>query len=89
MTTPQWVDALPPVTSPGHAGPREVIYLFPESSPLDLEPLTVGATATAELGGRVIRLHKTDRQARPWHDPETDTSITTARAAQLGFRHAA
>lgn len=86
MTSLHWVDALPPVTSAGHEGPREITYLFPESSPLDLEPLSPGDEATAELGGRTIRLVKTEHRGLPWHDPETDTSITTYRAAQLGFR---
>lgn len=85
MTAPQWVDALPPVTSPGHAGPREVIYLFPESSPVRLESLSVGTTATAQLGGREVPLTKTKRWGKPWLDPQTNESLTNARAAQLGF----
>lgn len=81
----QWVDDVPPVESPGVPGPRLIYFLFPESSPLDLEPLSPGAVAVATLGGREVALVKTPVSGRPWLDPETNTRITTYRAAQLGF----
>lgn len=89
MSILQWVDSVPPVESPGHAGPAIIYYLFPDSSPLDLEPLSVGAEVAAELGARSIRLTKTKHSGRPWLDPETNIRITSFRAAQLGFRNAA
>lgn len=89
MINLQWVDDIPPVEDPGHSAPRLIYFLFPSSSPLDLEPLSVGAEAEAKLGGRKIRLTKTTTTGRPWLDPETNERITTFRAAQLGFQHIA
>lgn len=61
---------------------------FDESSPLDLEGLDVGDEVTAPIGQRTVTLTKMRRRGRPWLDPETNTTLTNARAAQLGFRAA-
>jgi len=85
MADLHWVDELPPVEPTGLAGPKLIYFLFPESSPLDLEPLSAGSEVEAQLGGRKIRLTKAGPSGRPWLDPETNELLTTYRAAQLGF----
>lgn len=81
MLNVQWVDDLPAPESEAHP-----VYIeFAGSSPSELESLSVGARAGAEMGGRSITITKTKRWGLPWLEPESLTTLTNFRAAQLGF----
>lgn len=81
MLNVQWVDELPAPESEVHP-----VYIeFVGSSPVELESLSVGARAEARMGERTITITKTKRRGLPWLEPESLTTLTNYRAAQLGF----
>lgn len=59
---------------------------FLGDSPVRLESAGVSAVAEAVLGGATVLIKKVRRWGKPWWYTATDTYMTNARAAQLGFR---
>jgi len=81
MFNPQWLDELPAPESEV----RPVYIEFLGASPVELESLSAGAQARASIGGRTITITKTKRHGMPWLEPESRTTLSNARASQLGF----